>query len=170
MPLRSDWAIGREGTFDRSLRIHARKLISPSRSGFTFDTILSLLKYTAFDPKKTLPLYLAALYTAKGREIAARRPNALKWLRIALGLGIADRVKNFLDSGVGNNWSNDTYNWNKEIVVVTGGSDGIGAMIVKFLAEKGIKVAVLDIQELKFTGTRSDYRSEGNANAHNSSS
>jgi all-trans-retinol dehydrogenase (NAD+) len=147
-----------------------RKLIASSRSGFTFDTILSLLKYTAFDPRKTLPLYLAALYTAKGREIAARRPNALKWLRIALGLGIANRVKNFLDSGVGNNWSNDVYNWNKEIVVVTGGSDGIGAMIVKFLAERGIKVAVLDIQDLKFTGEWFFYTSMGDANAHNSSS
>jgi all-trans-retinol dehydrogenase (NAD+) len=154
MPLRSDWAIGREGVYSTYVRhgnVYARIRIVNDFLGFTFDTVLSLLKYTAFDARKTLPLYLAALYTAKGREIAARRPNALKWLRIMVGVGIANRVKNFLDSGVGNNWTNDTYNWNQEIVVVTGGSDGIGAMVVKFLAERGIKVAVLDIQEPKYT-------------------
>jgi NAD(P)-dependent dehydrogenase (short-subunit alcohol dehydrogenase family) len=56
-----------------------------------------------------------------------------------------------LDKGVGNNWQNDEYNWNREIVVVTGGSDGIGALIVKLLMERGIKIAVLDIQEPKYT-------------------
>lgn len=49
-----------------------------------------------------------------------------------------------------NNWTNDTYDWNKEIVVVTGGSDGIGAIVVKLLAERGIKVVVLDVQELQY--------------------
>lgn len=34
---------------------------------------------------------------------------------------------------------------------MTGGSDGIGANIVKLLAEKGIKIAILDIQEPKYT-------------------
>jgi 3-oxoacyl-ACP reductase-like protein len=61
-------------------------------------------------------------------------------------------VKRFLDEGVGNNWQNDAYNWNKEIVVVTGGSDGIGAKIVAMFAERGIKVVVLDIQEPKYIG------------------
>jgi hypothetical protein len=118
--------------------------------GITFDTIISLLKYTALDPRKTLPLYLAALYTAKGRELALQRPKALKWLKVLLSLGVANRAKNFLDEGVTNNWKNDKYNWNKEIVVVTGGSDGIGAIIVQMLAERGINVVVLDIQKPKF--------------------
>jgi len=131
MPLRSEWAIGREG--------------------FTFDTVLSVLKHTAFDPRKTLPIYLAALYTAKGKDFFAQRPKALSWLKWFVYLGVANRVKNFLDKGVGNNWQNDEYNWNREIVVVTGGSDGIGALIVKLLMERGIKIAVLDIQEPKYT-------------------
>lgn len=61
-------------------------------------------------------------------------------------------MKNFLDEGVSNNWVSDTYNWNKEIVVVTGGSDGIGMKAVMLLAERGIKVVVLDIQAPKYTG------------------
>ena len=38
------------------------------------------------------------------------------------------------------------------MVVITGGSDGIGAAIVRLLAERGIKVAVLDIQPLQYKG------------------
>jgi NAD(P)-dependent dehydrogenase (short-subunit alcohol dehydrogenase family) len=53
---------------------------------------------------------------------------------------------------VTNNWNKDTYDWEKEIVVVTGGSDGIGKAIVHLLAEKGIKVAVLDVQKLTYEG------------------
>lgn len=49
-----------------------------------------------------------------------------------------------------NNWKNDVYEWDKEIVVVTGGSDGIGAIVVGMLAQKGVKVVILDVQTPKF--------------------
>lgn len=62
-------------------------------------------------------------------------------------------MRNFLDQGVSNNWVSDTYNWDKEIAVVTGGSDGIGMKAVMLLAERGIKVVVLDIQPPKYNGT-----------------
>lgn len=51
-----------------------------------------------------------------------------------------------------NNWTNDVYDWSKELVVVTGGSDGIGKAIVLLLAERDIRVAVLDIQPLTYEG------------------
>jgi all-trans-retinol dehydrogenase (NAD+) len=124
--------------------------------GFTFDTLISLIKHTALDPRKSLPLYLASLYTARGREIAQRNPGlAKKWLVRAVYAGIALKIKNFLDKAVSNNWVSDTYNWSKEIVVVTGGSDGIGMKVVQLLAERGIKVVVLDVQPPKYTGTSS---------------
>jgi NADP-dependent 3-hydroxy acid dehydrogenase YdfG len=37
---------------------------------------------------------------------------------------------------VSNNWSNDVYDWGKEVVVVTGGADGIGKLVVELLAER----------------------------------
>lgn len=37
--------------------------------------------------------------------------------------------------------------WDNEVAVVTGGSSGIGALTVMGLAEKGVRVAVLDIVE-----------------------
>lgn len=127
----------------------ARARLTPTL-GFTFDTVLSLLKYTAFDPRKTVPLLLAALYTSKGQELVAQRPEALVWLKRFVYGGLFFKIKSFLDQGVANNWKNDRYNWSREIVAVTGGSDGIGAKIVQMLASKGIKTVVLDIQEPKY--------------------
>ncbi|KAI9868627.1 MAG: hypothetical protein M1813_004477 [Trichoglossum hirsutum] len=56
----------------------------------------------------------------------------------------------FLNWGTLNNWENDKYDWTKEMVVITGGSRGIGGNVVKLLDERGIKVAVLDVIPLKF--------------------
>ncbi|KAF2402532.1 NAD(P)-binding protein [Trichodelitschia bisporula] len=122
-------------------------------AGFTFDTLLTLFQRTVLNPLPTGALLLAALYTARGREIAARRPKLFSWLKVLAGLGIYRKVNGFLDGAVTNNWSNDTYDWNKEIVVVTGGSDGIGALAVQMLAQKGVTVVVLDIQPLQYTAT-----------------
>lgn len=61
-------------------------------------------------------------------------------------------TSSWLSNGVVNNWTSDKYDWDREIVVVTGGSDGIGKIVVQLLAERGIKVAVLDVQDLTYEG------------------
>ena len=77
----------------------------------------------------------------------------LKRLRLAFILGLFQRITEFLNRRVLNNWNlGEKYDWSKEVVVITGGSDGIGAAIVRLLAERGIKVAVLDIQPLQYKG------------------
>jgi all-trans-retinol dehydrogenase (NAD+) len=124
----------------------------PAREGFTFDTVLDLIKKTALNPAITVPLYIASLYTEKGKALAAERPIAAKWLESLFALSVMRSVSGFLDKGVMNNWTNDVFNWEKEIVVVTGGSDGIGALVVQMLAQKGIKIVVLDIQKPKYEG------------------
>ncbi|KAG5793114.1 hypothetical protein H9Q69_007852 [Fusarium xylarioides] len=45
---------------------------------------------------------------------------------------------------INNHVSDPSWDWSREIVVVTGGSSGIGAAIVSRFAEKGIKVLILD--------------------------
>merc|ERR1712115_178854 len=47
-------------------------------------------------------------------------------------------------------WSADTqkWKWPREVAVVTGGCSGIGLHMVKQLQQKGVKVAVFDIQAL----------------------
>lgn len=43
--------------------------------------------------------------------------------------------------------SDSTWDWEKEVVVITGGCGGIGALVVSKLAAKNIKVVILDIVE-----------------------
>lgn len=45
-----------------------------------------------------------------------------------------------------NNGISDQYDWNREVVVLTGGSNGIGKQVADLLGYRGIKVAILDIQ------------------------
>jgi len=125
-------------------------------TGITGDTIGRLLKLTVLNPALTLPLILLGRYTTRGSILAAEHSTTFKHLRTILGLGLLNSLSGWLDSAVTNNWSNDTYDWNKEIVVVTGGSDGIGKVVVHLLAERGIKVAVLDVQELTYEGKYPD--------------
>ncbi|OCK94279.1 NAD(P)-binding protein [Cenococcum geophilum 1.58] len=130
MPIRSDWKLQREG--------------------ITIDTIGRLIGKTLLNPALTLPLIFLARYTQKGQLLAADHGRAFHNLKALLWLGLASHISGFLDSAVANNWVNDTYDWAKEIVVVTGGSDGIGAIVVKLLAERGIKVGVSDAQPLTY--------------------
>ncbi|KAF1816031.1 NAD(P)-binding protein [Eremomyces bilateralis CBS 781.70] len=134
MPIRSNWSLAREG--------------------ITFDTVVNLITSTALNPHLTLPLYLLGKYTAKGQEIAGQNGKIFDRLKIALAIGAIRAASSWLDKAVLNNFKSDVYDWNKEVVVVTGGSDGIGKIVTLLLAEKGIKVAVLDIQPLTFTAPR----------------
>lgn len=44
-----------------------------------------------------------------------------------------------------------TWDWSKEIVVITGGSHGIGKQTALLLAREGIKTVVIDSSELSYT-------------------
>ncbi|KAH9864405.1 hypothetical protein J1614_010339 [Plenodomus biglobosus] len=57
-------------------------------------------------------------------------------------------------------WKNDKsqWAWDKEVAVVTGGSAGIGACVVKRLVSHGVKVAVLDVNPLEPSFTSDERR------------
>lgn len=120
------------------------------REGFTADVVTDLIKKTAFAPSVTLPLLFLARYTSKGQNIAHDRPGAFRALKALVALGLARWVNKWFNRRALNNWTSDKYVWNKEIAIVTGGSEGIGQRIATGLAIRGVKVAVLDIQPLKY--------------------
>jgi NAD(P)-dependent dehydrogenase (short-subunit alcohol dehydrogenase family) len=78
--------------------------------------------------------------------------KSLKWL---LALGVVGKVNAKLNDVALNAWrlksEKTKWQWNKEIAVVTGGCSGIGLLIVKGLVKKGVRVAILDIQQLPAT-------------------
>lgn len=115
-------------------------------TGFTADVFGKSLQRTILDPWKTLPLLLLAHYTSKGRDLASRSPRALKALKALAFLGVVRRVNAWLNQRAVNNGVGDHYNWSREVVVLTGGSGGIGRRIADRLGSRGVKVAVLDIQ------------------------
>jgi NAD(P)-dependent dehydrogenase (short-subunit alcohol dehydrogenase family) len=121
------------------------------REGFHGDVIGRVLNRTAFNPALTLAVLLAAKYTKQGGELAAEHQVALKWIRRFFFYGAWRWATTFLDNGVMNNWTKDVYDWKKEVVVVTGGAGGIGGKIVLLLAERGIKVVVLDVIDMTYS-------------------
>ena len=87
---------------------------------------------------------------------ALRNPETLRRVTKALGwllvLGTANTVnRKFNELALNAYRANDErkrWKWNKEIAVVTGGCSGIGLLVVKRLILRGVKVAILDVQQL----------------------
>ena len=72
-------------------------------------------------------------------------------LKGAFALWLAFDVNAALSRWAENRWLwNDeaAWRWEDELAVVTGGSNGIGAMVVRELVARGLKVAVLDLEPL----------------------
>lgn len=65
-------------------------------------------------------------------------------------LWAACQINRYLSKRALNNGVQAVFDWKKEIVLVTGGSDGIGAATALKLAERGTTVIVLDIRPLKY--------------------
>ncbi|KAH7393047.1 dehydrogenase/reductase SDR family member 8 precursor [Pyrenochaeta sp. MPI-SDFR-AT-0127] len=79
----------------------------------------------------------------------ARILKALKWC-LALGItGVLNKQLNHVALNAGR-FKSEKARWNldREVAVVTGGCSGIGELIVKRLVNRGVRVAVLDIQQL----------------------
>lgn len=135
---------------------------------------MGALTATILNPLFTLPILIGAhrhpdLVTRLTSHLPAflstsphLSPRALRSAAaVALGLGLV-RVANAYASkrALNNGVSDDTWDWSKEIVVVTGGSGGLGCLLVKRFAERGITVVSLDIVEPKEELRMSPYPSQ----------
>ena len=124
------------------------------REGFRADVVLRLIRQTLLNPALLLPLVLLARFTKNGRDISILHPNTFSRLNKLLLIALVRGASNWWSDKARNNWVDDDYDWSKEIVLVTGGADGIGGRMVKLLEERGITVVVLDIQPMSFAVCR----------------
>ncbi|KAK6544123.1 hypothetical protein TWF694_000832 [Orbilia ellipsospora] len=128
------------------------------REGFVMDAVLNIIKKFALNPKYTLPLFIFLRYTRKGQDVSADHQTLFRALRNVLFWGVLYRVNRYLNWGARNNWAKDnSWIWDKEVALVTGGSGGIGGLVVKGLADKGIKVVVLDVIDLTYEAPSNVY-------------
>lgn len=118
-----------------------------------------LVKGTAFSPYFTGPLLclLTAAPPFLRDPLLLRLPEnysaplttSLKWL---FALGLVGKVNRWLSNWANRKWlrkdDKSAWDWKNEVAVVTGGSGGIGAFVVKGLVSKGVKVAVIDVLPL----------------------
>ncbi|KAK6501946.1 hypothetical protein TWF481_009764 [Arthrobotrys musiformis] len=116
------------------------------REGFVLDAVINFLKKYALNPKYTLPIFLFMRYTRKGQDLAGEHYKLFKILRKFVLWGLLYKINDYLNWGVRNNWVVDnSWVWSNEVALVTGGSGGIGGLVVKGLAQRGVKVVVLDV-------------------------
>jgi short-subunit dehydrogenase len=73
----------------------------------------------------------------------------LKWCLVAGTARVVNKQLNHIALNAGRlRGEKAKWNWSREVAVITGGCSGIGELVVKRLINKGIRVAVLDIQQL----------------------
>jgi all-trans-retinol dehydrogenase (NAD+) len=110
------------------------------------DPVGRAIKKSLLNPALSLPLWLLSNYTAFGQRYRFFHRRVLRVFDLITIWGVLRWLNNYLNRRALQNGLNDKYDWSKEVVVVTGGSDGIGKVVVQLLASKNVKVAVLDIQ------------------------
>ncbi|KAL9111449.1 MAG: hypothetical protein Q9227_004126 [Pyrenula ochraceoflavens] len=77
--------------------------------------------------------------------------SLVKILVAIISLNLTRRLNAWASRRGLNNHIFDSWDWSREIVLITGGSSGIGAAIIERLSAKGIKVANIDLQPPKST-------------------
>lgn len=75
-------------------------------------------------------------------------PVVPKALAVLVGLGVVRQTNRALSQWVANNWQGaGPWQPARELILITGGSSGIGKQVVDDLAPTGVRIVILDIQE-----------------------
>lgn len=129
------------------------------REGLTLEALAAPFRLTALQPLLTGPLLLG-LYRYPELLAKAVPAKALQQLRstrviTALGalfaFGLIRKANKILSKLVLNNFRTDkSWDWSKEIVLITGGSGGIGGLMTQMFAKQNITVIILDISPPSF--------------------
>jgi all-trans-retinol dehydrogenase (NAD+) len=148
--MRSTWAVQHKFA-NMSIVTRASNLVTSIVGHVAFNPVVSatLLWVLTKGPVGLRERLIGNIGLLRDPRHFAQFVKALKWCLAFGATGVANRQLNNVALNAGR-WTSEKqrWNWNEEVAVVTGGCSGIGELIVKRLIGRGIKVAVLDIQEL----------------------
>ncbi|KAG7294067.1 hypothetical protein NEMBOFW57_004129 [Staphylotrichum longicolle] len=143
--------------------------------GFHIDTVTRIIRKTVLNEYIALPVAAAVTWLSQPSSSTYLRQildlaasfninlsnlNLAQLARIALylgGTGLLLSTNTFLNKWAANNWTRsppgEWSRWDREIVVVTGGSSGIGAAVVQALLARNprTKIAIVDFAPLRWT-------------------
>lgn len=148
--------------------ISKAKAAVPFREPFTFDTVLSILNKVPFSTPFLALLPALAVAWDKHRNPLMPLPSTLsEYIPLVKSLLFSEykvlgyiwiyllirTVNRGLNRYVRNHkqWRRDPVDYKKDIVVITGGSQGIGKGIVEMLSKRGASIAVLDMAPPGYT-------------------
>lgn len=112
------------------------------------------IRFAVTDLRLQVPLLIAIIYYPERiKSLVPEKvysgitdPRFLKGLEALIGFSITRGINNKLSQYVINNWKRDAkFINNQEIVLITGGSSGLGALIAQDFAQRGVKVISMDV-------------------------
>ena len=123
-----------------------------SREGLTIDVVARSLRRTILNPWLVVPASAALGWAPAPAGLHPLRPAAYACALLGTVLSIND----WLNKWSSNNWErvgSSDWDWNKEVVVITGGSGGIGASIAQELIARNPRttIAIVDYVPLTWT-------------------
>lgn len=133
-------------------------MASLPREGLTVDYVARLAQITLLNPIITIPLAASSfglpIYSSTDSEWSQSLKAARPYTYSLAALSLLLWATNFLNKQFHNNWTTDPdWDWNKEIVVITGGSSGIGAHLARQLHARNPKTMIVIIDYVPLTWT-----------------
>lgn len=125
------------------------------REGLTLEVVFAPLGWTLFEPIFTGVILMLLSYFPD--QIKSCLPNTIQHyiysthivfaLKLLLGFGIVIKLNSNLSRLALNNYVTSTWDHGKEVVVITGGTGGLGKALAFAFAPSAAAVVILDIKE-----------------------
>lgn len=130
-----------------------------SREGFTIDVIARWLRKSILNPYLSIPFATGvAVVSAKNNGAVGlsdiRVDNVQRLAFLAALASLVISTTTYLNKWSANNWTTDnSWDFDKEVILVTGGSSGIGASIISHILARNPQahIVVVDLAPLLWT-------------------